>query len=846
MSSERKVSKLPQSLQAPFKSILRFYDQKQYKKALKACELILKQFPTHGETLCQKGMVIGEMSEDKWEEAFRLVREGIRNDVRSHTSWQIAGIMYRKQGNYQDAARCYSQAHALNKGDERIMRELSTLLAQVRSYDRLLDIRREILPTKVTNQANWLSLAVSAHLAGDPEEAIKVLDSWLTTKGTLENKVELSEILLYKVQLLLEQQGTEQKALDFLLEKQSDILDKICFKLTVASIHTKLGENDKAVELYRELIKINPENWDYYPLLFKALGFLPSSVDSLRSLVEIDESQIASITTELAALTKLYPRAKPLTLIPLSYLNGDALRAQLRKVVYAPLTKGTPSLFASLKYLYKDEGRLQLVGDLMHDLEKSVLETNKFAAEETLEEPPTSIIWIYYFLAQHYNYLHRASKALSYLEKCLKHTPTCLDFHVMKARVYKDNGNVLLASQSMEYARTMDLADRYLNNKAVRYFLRANNIEKARTLLDIFTAATPSVARNERNNTNVMQVTWYQAEEANAYLRLGKYNMALKRFLDVEEHFQTFVNDEFDFHSYAIRKVNLRAYHRHILFDNSIRSHNHWVKAGVGLVKVYLHLLKESLDTSDPELEGLDETEKKKVLSKRKREAARLKREQEAIQAKLVLDIKKSTKIGYVDKDEFGFAVLENKDFAAEATKFVNYLISLSPSVPEHQLLAFEVFLVQGKYLLALRALNQLKNILPPNSPQLHSAVMKFAQTTQENPPTNSTVLEIVTSGLSKFVPSAVSLKEFNANYLAENSDCLAARVSFINSASPTNSVDLKEVIGSLPASTPLEVSIEAHKILVAADTGAEFFKECAKEYPVSSYFNPPTMEEED
>ena len=39
---------------------------------------------------------------------------------------------------------------------------------------------------------------------------------------------------------------------------------------------------------------------------------------------------------------------------------------------------------------------------------------------------------------------------------------------------------------------------------------------------------------------------------------------ALKMFKEVERHFADFDEDQFDFHSYCIRKMTLRAYVRHI------------------------------------------------------------------------------------------------------------------------------------------------------------------------------------------------------------------------------------------------------------------------------------------
>lgn len=49
-----------QSLQA-----IKFYEQKQYKKALKTLDAILKKYPNHGESLSMKGLVVRFMSDDR-------------------------------------------------------------------------------------------------------------------------------------------------------------------------------------------------------------------------------------------------------------------------------------------------------------------------------------------------------------------------------------------------------------------------------------------------------------------------------------------------------------------------------------------------------------------------------------------------------------------------------------------------------------------------------------------------------------------------------------------------------------------------------------------------------------
>lgn len=62
---------------------------KQYKKGLKAADTILKKFPEHGETQAMKGLLLN--CQDKKEEAYELVKRGVKNDIRSHVCWHVYG-----------------------------------------------------------------------------------------------------------------------------------------------------------------------------------------------------------------------------------------------------------------------------------------------------------------------------------------------------------------------------------------------------------------------------------------------------------------------------------------------------------------------------------------------------------------------------------------------------------------------------------------------------------------------------------------------------------------------------------------------------------------------------------
>jgi tetratricopeptide (TPR) repeat protein len=71
---------LPKKETDIFKNVVKHYEVKQYKKAIKQADLILKRFPNHGETLAMKGLTLNYLS--KQDEAHELVKLGLRNDLR--------------------------------------------------------------------------------------------------------------------------------------------------------------------------------------------------------------------------------------------------------------------------------------------------------------------------------------------------------------------------------------------------------------------------------------------------------------------------------------------------------------------------------------------------------------------------------------------------------------------------------------------------------------------------------------------------------------------------------------------------------------------------------------------
>ena len=71
---------LPKKEADLFKNVVKNYESKQYKKAMKQSDAILKKFPNHGETLAMKGLTLNSVN--KRDEAHALVKQGLMFDMR--------------------------------------------------------------------------------------------------------------------------------------------------------------------------------------------------------------------------------------------------------------------------------------------------------------------------------------------------------------------------------------------------------------------------------------------------------------------------------------------------------------------------------------------------------------------------------------------------------------------------------------------------------------------------------------------------------------------------------------------------------------------------------------------
>ena len=361
------------------------------------------------------------------------------------------------------------------------------------------------------------------------------------------------------------------------------------------------------------------------------------------------------------------------------------------------LTKGVPSTFANVKALYQDAEKKKTIQELVEGYASEDTTNGSTDAKTNGTSSSTFEQSVYYFLAQHYNFhLSRdLEKAMFYIEKAIELAPKSVDFAMTKARVLKHYGDFEKASEQMNHARGLDEKDRYINTKCAKYQLRNNENDAAIKTMSKFT-------RNETvggplGDLHDMQCMWYISEDGEAYHRQGKLSLALKRFTAIHDIFDIWQEDQFDFHSFSLRKGQIRAYVDMLRWEDRLREHPFYSRAAINGIKVYLQLHEKPYTNGVSELDGLDAKARKKAAAKLRKEQERLEAERKEAEKKKKPGTGGDGEPKKEDPDPQGLKLVQTEKPLEDAMKFLQPLLDMSPKKIEGQVIGFEVYIRRSK-----------------------------------------------------------------------------------------------------------------------------------------------------
>ncbi|KAL4792509.1 NMDA receptor-regulated protein 1-domain-containing protein [Aspergillus venezuelensis] len=833
---------MPQQLSSKdaslFRQVVRHYENKQYKKGIKTAEQILRKNPKHGDTLAMKALIMSNQGEQQ--EAFALAKEALKNDMKSHICWHVYGLLYRAEKNYEEAIKAYRFALRIEPDSQPIQRDLALLQMQMRDYQGYIQSRSSMLQARPGFRQNWTALAIAHHLSGDLEEAEKVLTTYEETLKTPPpiSDMEHSEATLYK-NMIIAESGNLEKALQHLESEGYRVSDMLAVMEMKADYLLRLGKKEEAAAAYTALLERNSENSMYFDGLIKAKDIASDDHKALRALYD--------------SWAEKYPRGDAPRRIPLDFLEGDGFKQAADAYLQRMLKKGVPSLFVNIKLLYTNTSKRDTVQELVEGY-VSMPQSIGSADDSENKDNTEFLSSAYYFLAQHYNYhLSRdLTKALQNVDKALELSPKAVEYQMTKARIWKHYGNLEKAAEEMENARKMDEKDRHINSKAAKYQLRNNDNDKALDNMSKFT-------RNETvggalGDLHEMQCVWYLTEDGEAYLRQKKLGLALKRFHAVYNIFDVWHEDQFDFHSFSLRKGMIRAYVDMVRWEDRLREHPFYSRMALSAIKAYI-ILHDDPDLAHgplPDVNGSDgdDAERRKALKKAKKEQQRLEkieadkrelaRKSAANPKSLDGEVKKE------DPDPLGNKLAQTQEPLKEAMKFLTPLLEYSPQNIEAQCLGFEVHLRRGKYALALKCLTAAHSIDASN-PTLHVQLMRFRQALNKlSEPLPPQVAEVVDGEFEALLPKAQNLDEWNKSFIADKQDSISHKHAYLTCQQllkPDSKAETeKELASTLDASVvSLETALAGLDLLGEWGSNqaakASYAEKASSKWPESSLF---------
>uniref|UniRef100_A0A8D0L5P5 N-alpha-acetyltransferase 16, NatA auxiliary subunit n=1 Tax=Sphenodon punctatus TaxID=8508 RepID=A0A8D0L5P5_SPHPU len=773
------------------------------------------KFAEHGETLAMKGLTLNCLG--KKEEAYEFVRRGLRNDVKSHVCCHVYGLLQRSDKKYDEAIKCYRNALKLDKDNLQILRDLSLLQIQMRDLEGYRETRYQLLQLRPTQRASWIGYAIAYHLLKDYDMALKLLEEFRKTQQIPPNKIdyEYSELILYQNQVMREA-DLFQESLEHIETYEKQICDKLMVEEIRGEMLLKLGKIKEAGDVFKELIDRNAENWHYYESLEKTLQ----------------------------------PREK--------------FRELMDKFLRVNFSKGCPPLFTTLKSLYYNTEKVSIMQELVTGYEASLKTCDFFSLYENGEkEPPTTLLWVRYFLAQHFDKLDQCSLALDYINAAIASTPTLIELFYLKAKIYKHVGNLKEAAKWMDEAQSLDTADRFINSKCAKYMLRANMVKDAEEMCSKFTREGTSAMEN----LNEMQCMWFQTECALAYQRLGKYGDSLKKCHEVERHFFEITDDQFDFHTYCMRKMTLRAYVDLLRLEDVLRKHAFYFKAARSAIEIYLKLHDDPLTNESKEQEvnseNLSAKELKKMLSKQRRAQKKAKLEEERKHAERERQQKNQKKKRDEEEEETSgpkeelvpekLERVENP--LEEAIKFLIPLKNLVADNIDTHLLAFEIYFRKGKFLLMLQSVKRAFAI-NSNNPWLHECLIKFSKSVSNHSNLPEIVNKVLTQEMQKIFVKK-DLETFNEEFLKHNATSIQHLLSggkmmcFLDKSRQEKAIAIATRLDETMRDKNVKTLTKVLEALLHGSFGAchtqceEYRTACHKLFPFTSAFMPATNEED-
>ena len=637
--------------QKQYDNMSKCFDSREYVKAVRHADNVLSLHPNHPETMAMKGLCLHTM--EKREEGHALVKEALTHSMTSSLVWHCLGLCYKGEKNVVEALKAFKQSVKMDPTNGNALRDVSSACIQVGDWEGLVEVRQKLVAQKSGVRANWIALSCAHRLAGNLELATQVLEVMLKIMDAGDNAMEKSEVHLFRADLELLQKRPN-RVLEIL--KNRDITDASEKLILRAKAMGMLNQREGAEKIYFELINKGISEADCAVQVALLRGITMDGVNlgtefaapytrarclPLRHYLHETDPAVKDNNDKFVAMlddivasgasnnynsssnsnpVRCWEGAKRLALDCVTDLVS--FKARLAEFLKPYILRTIPAVISILKSIYQfypaDSPRVAYVGELLHEYER-LIEAGTFSATQN----PMHAVWIWQALSSHYMRIGNLVKAHEYVDKAIAHTPTMEQLYLLKAKISRRGNNLLEAAELAEKARIMDLQDRYLNNKATKYWLRVGDVERAESVFQLFLKASqnPHDAYLTGYET---QCTWFERELGDAFLNpsatyevgaemvCGEKGLttrpramqknsndalsALQNYLMFEYHHQDNHEELSDFHNYTFRRCNMRQFVDVQLTNHNLATQHMFLRFCAGIVKALMQVAADGED----------------------------------------------------------------------------------------------------------------------------------------------------------------------------------------------------------------------------------------------------------
>jgi peptide alpha-N-acetyltransferase len=555
-----------------FQDALKEYDNKDYKKCKKSCDKVLSKNPSNQEALALKGLA--ELGLGDKVLAEKLIKESLSIGLKMKNSrvWQFYALFHKEQKNYAQAVKCYNFACKYDPDNLTIIKDLSNLLLFLGRYEDFSKYSMQCVTTKSSLSVNWVQYSLAEFFLGNYENSLHLIESVIKNFEDTMKKQELHEVILFKSNILFKLNKFDESIETLEKEIGKNCVDRVTFYEKIIKCCLKNKNVEKGVEYCKLALKINPENVFTYLNYFnlKVSGVNLTKYEDLFTLEENSEQRknIYEILTK--EIEPNLNKVKITEKMKLGLTSGDEFKILFSQYFLKSIKNNLPSFFNNIKFIYQysqQKSKIPVIQEIItsniseieskHSLTKDILDLNKDNSMINIEPV---FIWVYYFASQHFDIVGESEKAIEYINKAIKSTPTVVEFFMVKSKILKHNLLYEEASMAMGKAKDLDLSDRYLNAKHAKSIVRKGDVDGSADVMMEF-------VKNPLFEENMLryQCLWFKVETGCAYLKQGKLLMAHRMFKGILDNFKEMNEDQNDFYNYSLRRYMLSDFYNLII-----------------------------------------------------------------------------------------------------------------------------------------------------------------------------------------------------------------------------------------------------------------------------------------